>query len=146
MELGYTPALARVLCLEGAEEAGHRKAERHLAEPGGIRVAVRQIQRVVQRVGPDAQAWQAREVQARQCEGCKTPVFYVSADGTGAPMRREALAGRRGKQADGKAKTRQVYLGCVFTQHKVDEAGHPSRDWASTTYVSSLERFESGCD
>ena len=142
LEVGYTPALARILCLEGAEEDSYQKAERHLAETGGIRVAVRQIQRVVQRVGPDAQAWQAREVQARQCERCEAPVFYVSADGTGAPMRREALAGRRGKQADGTAKTRQVYLGCVFTQHKVDEAGHPIRDWASTTYVSSLDSID----
>ena len=51
----------------------------------------------------------------------------------------EELEGRRGKQADGKAKTRQVYLGCVFTQHEVDEEGHPVRDWESTTYVSSFK-------
>jgi hypothetical protein len=63
----------------------------------------------------------------------------VSADGTGVPMVRAELAGRRGKQSDGTAKTRQVYLGCVFTQHKVDEQGHPIRDWESTTYVSSLK-------
>jgi hypothetical protein len=31
-----------------------------------------------------------------------------------------------------------AYLGCVFTQHKTDEAGHPVRDYQSTTYVSSL--------
>jgi hypothetical protein len=51
----------------------------------------------------------------------------------------EELTGRRGKQADGKAKTRQVYWGCVFTQHRVDEPGHPVRDWESTTYVSSFK-------
>jgi hypothetical protein len=69
-------------------------------------------------------------------------VLYVSADGTGTPMRKEALEGRQGKQADGTAKTRQVYLGCVFTQHRVDEEGHPVRDWDSTTYVSSLEGID----
>lgn len=142
LEVGYTPALARILCLEGADELSYQKAETHLAETGGIGVPARQIQRVVQRVGPDAQAWQEREVHARQCERCEAPVFYVSADGTGTPMRREALAGRRGKQADGTAKTRQVYLGCVFTQHKVDAQGHPVRDWDSTTYVSSLDSIE----
>ncbi|MGH7980722.1 MAG: ISKra4-like element ISDesp4 family transposase, partial [Limisphaerales bacterium] len=51
----------------------------------------------------------------------------------------EELKGRRGKQTDGTAKTRQVYLGCVFTQHQVDEEGHPVRDYGSTTYVSSFK-------
>lgn len=64
--------------------------------------------------------------------------MYVSADGTGVPMVTEELKGRRGKQSDGTAKTRQVYLGCVFTQHRTDEKGHPVRDYESTTYVSSL--------
>src|SRR6266513_2651214 len=68
--------------------------------------------------------------------------MYVSADGTGVPMVREELKGRRGKQKDGTAKTRQVYLGCVFTQHKVDEKGHPIRDWESTTYVSSFKSID----
>ena len=54
-------------------------------------------------------------------------------------MRREELAGRTGKQPNGTAKTRQVYLGCVFTQHTTDEEGHPVRDYQSTTYVSSLK-------
>ena len=54
----------------------------------------------------------------------------------------EELVGRKGKQADGKAKSRQVYLGCVFTQHKVDEKGRPVRDWESTTYVSSFKSID----
>ena len=54
-------------------------------------------------------------------------------------MMPEALAGRKGKQPDGTAKTRQVYLGCVFTQHRTDEQGRPVRDWASTTYVSTFK-------
>jgi hypothetical protein len=68
--------------------------------------------------------------------------MYVSADGTGVPMVAEELAGRRGKQADGKAKTRQAYLGCVFTQHRIDEEGHPVRDWESTSYLSSFKPIE----
>ena len=142
LEVGYTPALARLLCLEGADETSYQKAELHLAETGGIAVGARQIERVVQRVGPAAQAWQEREVQPRECAPCDASVLYVSADGTGAPMRAEALQGRAGKQPDGTAKTRQVYLGCVFTQHAVDAQGHPVRDWASTTYVSSLDSID----
>jgi hypothetical protein len=138
LEIGYTPALARLMCLEGADEPSYLQAEEHLREIGGIEVSARQIQRVVQRVGKDAQLWQEREVIANQCNQTDASVFYVSADGTGAPMRKTELKGRNGKQADGSSKTRQAYLGCVFTQHGVDKDGHPIRDWQSTTYVSTF--------
>jgi len=136
LEVTYTPALAKLICLEGADEQTYLKAERHLEQTGGISVSARQIQRVVQRVGSSAQAWQERPAQPGSCDA---PIMYVSADGTGVPMVPEELEGRRGKQADGKAKTRQVYLGCVFTQHRTDEEGYPVRDWQSTTYVSSFK-------
>jgi hypothetical protein len=139
LEVGYTPALARLLCLEGAEAIGHEKAQHRLAETGGIDVSARQIQRVGQRVGQDAQAWQEREAPPGRCDA---PVMYVSADGTGAPMRRKELAGRKGQQPDGTAKTRQAYLGCVFTQHRTDQEGHPVRDYQSTTCVSSFQSID----
>ncbi|HUD83194.1 MAG TPA: ISKra4 family transposase [Candidatus Saccharimonadales bacterium] len=139
LEVGYTPALARLICLEGADAPGYEKAQEHLAETGGIAVSARQIQRVVQRVGQDAQAWQERAGQPGPGDA---PIMYVSADGTGVPMRRQELAGRKGKQPDGTAKTRQVYLGCVFTQHRTDEKGHPVRDYESTTYVSSFKSID----
>lgn len=139
LEVGYTPALAKLICLEGADEPTYLKAERHLEQTGGIAVSARQIQRVVQRVGGSAQLWQERQAQPGACDA---PVLYVSADGTGVPMVAEELKGRRGKQADGTAKTRQVYLGCVFTQHRSDEKGHPVRDYESTTYVSSFKSID----
>ena len=142
LEGSYTSALARLICLEGADESSYQKAQEHLAETGGIKVCARQIQRVVQRVGTEAQRWQQREAHPAQCSASDTPVLYVSADGTGIPMVPEELAGRKGKQADAKAKTRQVYLGCVFTQHRVDEKGRPVRDWDSTTYLSSFKSID----
>jgi hypothetical protein len=142
LEVSYTPALARLLCLEGADETTYLKAERHLEQTGGIRVSARQIQRVVQRVGTAAQQWQERSTKPSECQRCAAPVIYLSADGTGVPMVPEELEGRKGKQSDGKAKTRQVYLGCVFTQHEVDEKGRPVRDEESTTYVSSFKSIE----
>ncbi|HEX4119513.1 MAG TPA: hypothetical protein VH619_02700 [Verrucomicrobiae bacterium] len=87
-------------------------------------------------MGGGAQTWQERPAQPGPCDA---PIMYVSADGTGLPMVPEELKGRRGKQEDGTAKTRQVYLGCVFTQHRTDEKGHPVRDWESTTHVSSFK-------
>ena len=142
LEVGYTPALAKLVCLEGADEPTYLKAERHLEHTGGIIVSARQIQRVVQRVGGAAQQWQERPVQPGSCQRTDAPILYVSADGTGVPMVPEELAGRKGKRADGKAKTRQAYLGCVFTQHRVDEKGRPVRDWESTTYVSSFKPID----
>ncbi len=139
LENGHTPALTRLMCLEGADETSYQKAQEHLAETGGIEVSARQIQRMVQRVGAAAQAWQEREAQPG---GSAVPIMYVSADGTGVPMRKEELAGRAGKQPDGSSKTRMAYLGCVFTQHRTDEEGHPVRDYESTTYVSSFAPIE----
>ena len=139
LEGSCTPALARLICLEAADEPGFEKAEQHLAQTGGIKVSGRQIQRMVQRVGTDAQTWQESPAQPGKCDA---PIMYVSADGTGVPMRKEELEGRKGKQPDGKSKTRQAYLGCVFTQHRVDEKGHPVRDWESTTYVSSFKSID----
>lgn len=142
LEGSYTPALAKLICLEGADEQTYLKAERHLEQTGGIAVSARQIQRVVQQVGGAAQQWQERPAKPGSCEHAEVPVMYVSGDGTGVPMVAEELAGRRGKQPDGKAKTRQAYLGCVFTQHRVDDEGHPVRDWESTTYVSSFKSID----
>src|SRR5512136_3431762 len=139
LETGQTPALARLVCLEGADETSYQKAEHHLWETGGIQVSARQIQRMVQRVGAAAQAWQEREAQPG---GSAVPILYVSADGTGVPMRQEELVGRAGKQPDGTAKTRSAYLGCVFTQHRTDDEGHPVRDYESTTYVFSFDSVD----
>jgi hypothetical protein len=126
------------VCLEGADEASYQKAENHLRETGGIDVSARQIQRLVQPVGAAAQNWQQREAQKPEPGSQAVPIMYVSGDASGVPMRKEELEGRRGKQPDGSAKTRMAYLGCVFTQHKRDEEGHPIRDHESTTYVSSF--------
>ena len=75
LEVGYTPALARLMCLEGADETGHQKAEQHPAETGGNQVSARQIQRVAQRVGQEAQLWQERPAQPARCDA---PVMYVT--------------------------------------------------------------------
>jgi hypothetical protein len=125
LEGGCPPALARLMGLEGAGESSDPKAENHLGETGGISVWARQIQRGVQRGGGPAQAGQEREAQPGGRAG---PILSLRGDATGGPMRPEELEGRKGQQADGGAKTRLAYLGCVFTQHQRDEEGHPVRD------------------
>lgn len=65
--------------------------------------------------------------------------LYISFDGTGVPVRKSELRGRRGKQADGSARTREAKLGCVFNQVGLDKEGYPQRDPNSTTYVGAIE-------
>ena len=50
--------------------------------------------------------------------------------------------GYRSKQPAGSAKTREVKLGCVFTQTTVDEKGRAVRDANSTTYTGAIETAE----
>ena len=46
------------------------------------------------------------------------------------------------KQPDGSAKSREVKLGCVFTQTAVDAKGPPIRDPDATTYLSSFRPLD----
>lgn len=129
----YTPDLACLLTVAAALEP-FEAAQQMLERFSGIHVAGRQIQRLVGIVGPKALAWVRPTPKAEA-----VPVFYVSFDGTGVPIVSRELRGRKGKQSDGSAKTREVKLGCVFTQHGADEQGHPVRDPDSTTYVASFQ-------
>jgi hypothetical protein len=69
-------------------------------------------------------------------------VVYIEMDGTGVPMVKAETEGRVGKIEGQPARTREVKLGCVFTQTTVDEQGRPLRDDASTTYVGAIESAE----
>lgn len=48
-------------------------------------------------------------------------------------------AGRKGKQKDGTSKTREVKLGCVFTQTQRDKKGFPIRDEGGGAFVGAIE-------
>jgi hypothetical protein len=50
--------------------------------------------------------------------------------------------GRSGKTVGQPARTREVKLGCVFTQTSTDEQGRPCRDEDSTTYTAAIEGAE----
>lgn len=136
LEGSHTPALSRLICLEGSDETSYQKAALHLKEVGGILVGERQIQREVLRLGPAAADWQRQESPPQACDAT---VLYIEADYTGVPMRREELMGKKGKAPDGQAKTRMAALGCVFTQHGLDDEGLPLRDHQSTTYLAGFE-------
>jgi hypothetical protein len=118
----------------GAAQSCYREASRDLLEYAGVQVSDRQIHRLVQAVAPAVAPW--LKTLPTQAE---IALMYVSPDGTGVPMRPEVLLGRKGKQADGSAKTQEAKLGCVFLQTEVDEEGHPVRKEDSTSYIGSFE-------
>src|ERR1700738_3835137 len=53
-----------------------------------------------------------------------------------------ARAHRAGQSTDGRARTREVKLACLFTQTTVDEQGRPIRDPDSSSYLGSFAPAE----
>jgi len=135
----YTPGLAKVMCRAASTDGSYDEAEDTLQVYAGLRVPASQIKRMVQNVGPDIAQWSRKREESR-CE--KVPTLYISYDGTGVPMRKSETQGRKGKQADGSAATREVKLGSVFTSTAVDQENNPIRDSGSTTYVASFDKAE----
>jgi hypothetical protein len=132
---GFTPAAAKLVCRSGAREP-YQIASEDLAAYAGIHVDARRIQRLLQRVGP---AFKELIEEHNKPSGPPVPRMYISADGTGIPLRRQELKGRKGRQPDGSAKTHEVKIGCIFTQHPKD-GNKPLRDLDSTSYVGTMHR------
>jgi hypothetical protein len=133
---GYSPGLARLMCRIAAQQS-YEMAACDLLAYAGVAVEGRAIARMANLMGPQIRA--TRESQPEPAQPKPVPVLYVSADGTGVPMMRSELEGKKGRQPDGSARTREVKLGCVFTQHVADAEGNPLRDPSSTTYIGTLE-------
>ncbi len=133
----YSPGLVRMMCRVGAR-GSFVAGEQDLKALAGVQVQSRQIQRVVNWVGPSVrETLQPKELP--QALSQRIPVFYIALDGTGVPMVPEELEGRAGKQEDGSAKTCEIKVGCTFTQTKTDDDGLPVRDHQSTSYLVSFD-------
>jgi hypothetical protein len=142
LEGRYSPALARIVCRAASLAPSFERGAGELAEWAAIHVGARQFGRLAARLAPgleDALATMDGPCESRGARQRSLPVLYVESDGTGTPMRKQALAGRRGKQRDGTAKTREAKLGCVFTQTGTDGQGRPVRDPGSTSYVGTYK-------
>lgn len=141
----YSPGVRRLMARAGSQTQFEQAAEDLLCY-GGLRIEPREIERVAEEVGRQVEQWLSEEQAHLVQHGIHAPPkletgtkFYVSFDGTGVPVRKNELVGRPGKQADGSARTREVKLGCVFTQVGLDREGRPQRDPDSTTYVGAIE-------
>jgi hypothetical protein len=111
-------------------------------------VTAKAVERHAEAIGADiAAAEQAEIARAKQLdlpEVCapSVPVIYIEMDGTGVPVAKAETEGRAGKQEGQPAHTREVKLGCVFTQTTTDPEGRPVRDEDSTTYTGAIETAE----
>jgi len=131
----YTPASVQLMCWAGAMDSSFELASETLARFAGLDIPGRQVQRVVNVFGRQATTW----MNQRESDEIKQPVeiFNVQTDMTGIPARPEEIQGVKGKQPDGTAKTRQIKVGCVFTQSR-DAKANPQRDPFSSTYIAAF--------
>ena len=144
-ETGFSPGLRRLMTRAGSRESFAEGAE-DLQVYGGIRVSAKDVERVAEATGRLINDWMNKQGSVALLKAAgqatseeKIPILYISLDGTGAPMRKSEVEGVKGKGEDGRARTREVKLGCVFTQTALDAQGRPVRDPESTTYVGAIE-------
>ena len=142
-----SPGLRRMMARAGSR-ATFKEAQQDLAVYAGVTVSTKDVERVAEATGEAMERWDAHERSvlleqvAEHHPGKLSPLFYIAMDGTGIPMVLPELLGRKGKQPDGSAKTREAKLGCVFTQTTTDEEGRPVRDPDSTSFTGAIETAE----
>jgi hypothetical protein len=143
----FSPGVRRMLAIVG-QEAPFDHGRQQMKLLADLEVTTKAVERTAEAIGEDIAARERQEIQrAMQLDlpmvvGEPVPILYVEMDGTGVPVVRKETAGRQGKTEGQPAHTREVKLGCVFTQTKWDEEGYAIRDPDSTTYVGAIETAE----
>ena len=130
-----SPGVLRMVGL-AASDFSFAAASDLLWELAAVRVETKQVERAAEALG--------REVAADERDVAETvpspaPTMYLGLDGTGVPVRPAEVEGRRGKQPDGSAKTREVKLATMWTAEGRDKAGRPVRDRGSVSYNAAVE-------
>lgn len=142
-----SPGVRRMLAVVGSESSFDQGREQ-LELLAGIEVTAKAVERHAEAIGSDIEVRQQSEIgRAKQLElpvagGPAVPLLYIEMDGTGIPVSKSETEGRAGKVAGQPARTREVKLGCVFTQTSTDSEGRPVRDEDSTSYVAAIETAE----
>ena len=142
-----SPGVRRMLALVGAE-APFDHGRRQMELLAGLEVTTKAVERTAEMIGGDIAGGEQKEIQrAVQLDlpvivGEAIPILYIEMDGTGIPVVKKETVGRQGKTEGRPAHTREVKLGCVFTQTTWDKDGYPIRDPDSTTYTGAIETAE----
>lgn len=147
-DASLSPGLRRMVARAAAAEPFATAADL-LAELAGIQLSDKRIERSAETDGTTA----AKRITTESAaiargnvavlptpgeRGERPDKLYIAIDGTGVPMVPAAVRDRAAKSPDGRARTREVKLACLFTQTRLDEAGRPVRDPDSTSYVGSF--------
>ena len=143
----FSPGVRRMYALVG-QEAPFDHGREQMRVLAGLEVTTKSVERTAEAIGEDIAQREQEEMQkAIQLDlpvvvGKPIPVLYVEMDGTGVPVVKKETVGRQGKTDGQPAHTREVKLGCVFTQTRHDKEGFPIRDPDSTTYTGAIETAE----
>jgi hypothetical protein len=142
----YSPGVRRMMAVVGSETSfGQGREQLHLL--AGLDVTTKAVERQAEALGADIAAQeqaalrQGLQLSLPRLGRPEIPVLYVEMDGTGVPVVKAETVGHAGKQGE-QAHTREVKLGCVFTQTTVDARGRPQREEGSTTYTGAIETAE----
>jgi hypothetical protein len=142
-----SPGVRRMLAAVGQESPfDHGRQQMELL--AGLQVTAKAVERTAEAIGEEIAQGEQQQIQrAVQLDlpvivGEPIPILYVQMDGTGAPVVKKETVGRKGKTAGQPAHTREVNLGCVFTQAGWDSEGFAIRDADSTTYTGAIETAE----
>lgn len=140
----FSPGVRRMMSRVGSKES-FQDGRQDLKELAGLEVTAKQVERVSEQLGQQAQSWQpptcSLSGSGKVVKLKSIPKLYIAYDGTGVPVVSRDTEGRAGKQTP-QAKTREAKLGCIFTQTALDEQDQPVRDEGSTTYVGAIETAE----
>jgi hypothetical protein len=129
-------------------ESSFLRGRQQLQLLAGLEVSTKAVERNAEAIGNDiVRREQDKRNRVVQLEfpdilGDAVPVMYIEMDGTQLPMVRAELVGRVGRCQGQPAHTREVKLGCVFTQTTTDSEGRPIRDPTATTYIGAIEAAE----
>jgi len=144
----YTPGVRRVVSQLAACDS-FEGSSATLKEVCGIYVSSKDTERIAEAAGAAIELDNVRQIEeafsqheAGMYSSPLIPVMYIEFDGTGVPVMKRETSGRKGKQEDGTAKTREAKLGCIFTQTGLNEKLEPARDKNSTTYFGAIETSE----
>jgi hypothetical protein len=143
----YSPAVRRMMAIVGSE-GSFEQGRQQLEQLAGLEVTTKAVERQAETIGEDiasreqAHLKEAIQLGLPQIQVAPIPFMYVEMDGTGIPVVAAETEGRQGKVEGQPAHTREVKLGCVFTQTETDDEGRPVRDDDATTYTGAIETAE----
>ncbi len=143
----FSPGVRRMQAMVG-QAAPFDQGREQMKVLAGLEVTAKSVERTAEALGAELVQGEQEDIkQALQLHlpamvGEPIPILYVQMDGTGVPVVKKETVGRQGKIEGQPAHTREVKLGCVFTQTTWDKRGYPIRAPDSTTYTGAIETAE----